>query len=109
MCKKIGEIGLRDMCLCNEGVAKANLAMDAIQGGCPAINQNELMMNTFYRTSGPTGDFRNTFTTGFSVGLSTAQAPMDSERPSSQFGTSGFGKSTFGGGVQMTAQKSAAN
>ena len=66
------------------------------------------MMNTFYRTSGPTGDFRNTFTTGFSAGVSTARAPVDSERPS-PFGTSGFGKSTFGGGAQMTAQKSAGN
>ena len=66
-------------------------------------------MNTFYRTSGPTGDFRNTFTTGFSAGVSTAQAPLGSERPSvSQFGTSGFGKSTFGGGgVPMTDQKTA--
>tara|TARA_B110000285_G_C15101006_1_gene605008 strand:- start:195 stop:443 length:249 start_codon:yes stop_codon:yes gene_type:complete len=70
------------------------------------------MMNTFYRTSGPTGDFRNTFTTGFSAGLSMAQqAPLDSERPSvSQFGTSGFGpKSAFGGGPPATTQGSVEN
>lgn len=71
------------------------------------------MMNTFYRTSGPTGDFRNTFTTGFGAGVSLAQqAPLDSERPSvSQFGASSFGqKSTFGGGgAQIAAQTSVEN
>jgi hypothetical protein len=69
-------------------------------------------MNTFYRTSGPTGDFRNTFTTGFSAGVSMGQqAPLDSGRPSvSQFGTSGFGATSgFGGGPAVTTQGSGAN
>jgi hypothetical protein len=68
-------------------------------------------MNTFYRTSGPTGDFRNTFTTGFSAGVSRQPAPLGSERPSSQFGANGVGQqSTFGGGgPQMATQTSVEN
>jgi hypothetical protein len=37
------------MCLCNQGVCAANLAIDKAK--LTSENQTELMMNTFYRTA----------------------------------------------------------
>ena len=45
---QIGENGMSEMCRCNSGIAKANVAIEG--GSGPVDGQNEAMMNTFYRT-----------------------------------------------------------
>jgi hypothetical protein len=52
--KVLGEIDLADMCLCNQGVAKAKVAIEKAQGPSfgGGLNENiEGMMNTFYRSA----------------------------------------------------------
>ena len=39
---------MSEMCRCNSGIAKANVAIEG--GSGPVDGQNEAMMNTFYRT-----------------------------------------------------------
>ena len=38
--KKLGEQGLTDLCLCNQGVANANMAMDKSQVASLGMSQN---------------------------------------------------------------------
>lgn len=44
--------------------------MDKSQVASLGMSQNEVMMNTFYRTA---GDFRNTFSAGFRTTLNNTQ------------------------------------
>ena len=39
---------MSEMCRCNSGIAKANIAIEL--GAGPVDGSNEAMMNTFYRT-----------------------------------------------------------
>lgn len=77
------------MCLCNDGVVSANLAMENLTADCSSLNQNDLWMNTFYRTASIGFGAGSTFSHGFGAQASQTGFGNSQHQPNS---TLGFGK-----------------